>query len=144
MLYVVANRLIWAGSKLNKGIEEFTKSCIILKLLLKFQIVNDGLVKLVSNIYFSSFNKLAGHLNVLNITFLVPSRVNYKKDLIDQPFFRIKFLYTNDKCTAWDSGEYNDNGKHWSTGFLTGNHGINSLISFTYILILYPIKPTGL
>ena len=49
MPYVVANRLIWAGSKMNKGIEGFTKSCVILKPLLKFQIVNGGLVKLVKN-----------------------------------------------------------------------------------------------
>ena len=47
MPYVVANRLIWAGSKMNKGVEGFTKSCVILKPLLKFQIVNGGLVKLV-------------------------------------------------------------------------------------------------
>ena len=56
MPYVVANRPIWADSKLNRGIEEFTKSCIILKLLLKFQIVKDGLVKLVKT-------------NMLNILF---------------------------------------------------------------------------
>ena len=56
MPYVVANRLIWAGSKLNKGIEEFTESCIVLKLLLKFKMVNDGLLKLVKT-------------NLLNILF---------------------------------------------------------------------------
>ena len=93
--------------------------------------VNNGLVKLVKTcwIYSSSFNKSAGHLNVLNTMFLVPSRVNYNKDLIYQPFFWIKLLYASDKCTAWVSGDYSDDGKHWSTGFLTGNYRINSLIS---------------
>ena len=49
---------------------------------------------------FRVFNKSAGHLNVLYSMFLVPSKVHYNKDLLDQPFFRIKFLYTNDKYTA--------------------------------------------
>ena len=95
--------------------------------------VNNGLVKLVKTcwIYSSSFNKSAGHLNVLNTMFLVPSRVNYNKDLIDQPFFWIKLLYASDKCTALVSGDYCDDGKHWSTGFLTGNYSL-------------PLRPTGL
>ena len=35
-----------------------------------------------------------------------------------QPFSWVKFLYANDKCTAWKSRNYSYNGKNWSTGFL--------------------------
>lgn len=35
-----------------------------------------------------------------------------------QPFSWVKFLYANDKCTAWKSRNYSNNGKNWSTGFL--------------------------
>lgn len=35
-----------------------------------------------------------------------------------QPFSWVKFLYANDKCTAWKSRNHSYNGKNWSTGFL--------------------------
>lgn len=45
-----------------------------------------------------------------------------------QPFSWVKFLYANDKCTAWKSRNHSYNGKNWSTGFLEDKDPTDLLI----------------